>query len=125
MNELLDTNVILRFLVGDNASQQTQARHWFQEAESGKRTLIIQPLVIAESCFLLESVYKKNREEIATSFEVMLSQRWIDVVDRVAMLGLWRWYRDGFHFVDSYLLALAKTNTATILTFDKKLQKSL
>ena len=30
--QILDTNVLLRFLVGDNEKQQKEARQWFKEA---------------------------------------------------------------------------------------------
>ena len=36
MSELLDTNVLLRFLVGDSPAQKVQAEKWFAEAEKGK-----------------------------------------------------------------------------------------
>ena len=123
MIELVDTNVILRYLVGDNKNQKEEAKRWFKEAKDDKRKLVIKPLVIAEACFVLESFYKKNREEIANVFEVFLSQRWLGVDDREAMLSLWFWYRQKLHFVDSYLLALAKSNHSKLLSFDKKLLK--
>lgn len=124
MAEIVDTNVILRFLVGDNKSQQKKARVWFEEAEQGKRKLLIKPLVIAEACFVLESFYKKDRSEIADSFEVFLSQKWFSIDERRSLRSLWSWYRKNFHFVDSFLLACAKNSKSKILSFDKKLLKN-
>jgi predicted nucleic acid-binding protein len=121
--QVVDTNVILRFLVGDNKSQQRQARTWFLEAQEGKRKLVIKPLVVAETCFVLESFYRQKREEIAGAFEVFLAQRWLEVADRKTMLSLWQWYREGLHFVDSFLLAWAKENEGEILTFDRQIKK--
>lgn len=123
MNEVVDTNVILRFLVGDNASQRKKAENYFKEAEQGKRTLIIKPLVVAECCFVLESFYKRDRDEIASAFETFLSQKWLKVEDRKAMISMWKYYRENLHFVDSYLLSWAKSNKAEILSFDKQLMK--
>jgi len=127
MEEILDTNVILRFLVGDNKAQQIKAKQWFAEAEKGKRKLVVKPLVVAESCFVLESFYKKTREEIASVFEVFLSQRWLGVEDREVMLGLWLWYRKNLHFVDSYLISWVKSRNRKmkVLSFDKDLLKRL
>ena len=124
MDELLDTNVILRFLVSDNQKQYQQASKWFKEAEKGKRKLVIKPIVIAEACFVLESFYRKSRKEISRTFEVFLSQKWLIVEDRDALLALWPWYRKKLHFVDSYLLALASQGNSRILSFDKKLVTS-
>lgn len=121
----VDTNVILRYFVGDNKNQQKKAREWFKKAQSGKIKLLIKPLVVAETCFVLESFYKKTREEISEAFEVFLLQKWLKVEDRETLLGLWIWYQKNFHFADSYLLAWAKIKKSNLISFDKKLLKNL
>lgn len=123
--EVVDTNVLLRFFVGDDKSQQKQARSWFSQAQKGKRKLVIKSLVVAETCFVLESFYKKQRREIADVFEVFLAQSWLIVEERDVSLSLWAWYKNGFHFVDSYLLSWAENNNSSIVSFDKKLTKKL
>lgn len=121
--ELIDTNVILRYLVGDNKELFDKAEKMFKEARSGKRKILIKVVVVAESCYVLESFYKKTKEEIATGMEVLLSQKWLKVEDRQALLGMWPWYKDDLHFVDSYLIACSKFNKYKITTFDKVLEK--
>ena len=121
--QILDTNVLLRFLVGDNEKQQKTASYWFKEAEQRKRKIVVAPLVIAETCFVLESFYKKQRDEIANAMEVFIAQRWLEIEQREVLLLLWSWYRKGLHFVDSFLLAWAQIHTGDILTFDQSLQK--
>lgn len=125
MKEILDTNIILRFFVGDNKAQQNRSKLIFAEAEKGKRKLLVKPLVVAECCFVLESFYKKKRDQVASSFEVFLSQKWLAVEGREELLLMWNWYRKNFHFVDSYLLAWAKIKKSKIVSFDKKLLKNL
>ncbi len=120
---LLDTNVLIRFIVGDTIKHQQQAERWFREAESGKITIIIEPAVIAEATFVLQSFYKYSRDVIADAMEVFLSQRWLEVREREALLGLWHHFREGMHFVDSYCLAWAHHAGAAVLSFDKKLLK--
>ena len=119
--QILDTNVLLRFLVGDNEKQQKTASYWFKEAEQRKRKIVIIPLIIAEACFVLESFYKKQRKEIADTLEVFLAQRWLEVEQREVLLSLWLWYRQGLHFVDSFLLAWVRVNKAGLLSFAKVL----
>ncbi|MDA1079948.1 MAG: PIN domain-containing protein [bacterium] len=118
---LVDTNILVRFLVGDNKSQQEQARKWFKQAESGECKLILKPIVLAETSFVLQSVYKKSTEEVATALDSVVAQKWLVVEERAVITNLWQWYKKGLHFVDSYLLTWAKTNSAGILTFDKEL----
>jgi len=120
----LDTNVLLRFLIGDNPHQQTQAKIWFLEAEQGKREIIVHPIIVAESCFVLESFYKKSRLDIAAAMEVFLSQRWLRIPERDVLLSLWDFYQSGLHFVDSFLLANAKVADEKLLSFDKKTLKN-
>lgn len=123
--EVVDTNVLIRFFVGDDKLQQKKAGNWFFQAQKGKRKFIIKAIVVAEACFVLESFYKKQRNEIADVFEVFLTQSWLVVEERNVLLSLWDWYKRGFHFVDSYLLSWAKNNNSLIVSFDKKLTSKL
>ena len=70
---------------------------------------------------MLESFYKKNRNEIAKVFEMFLCQRWLRVEEREILLSLWTEYVNGFHFVDSFLLAWIRVNKAGLLSFAKVL----
>lgn len=119
-NYILDTNVLVRFLVGDHKEHQESAERWFTLAEKGTINIVIDPVVIAETAFVLESFYTLHRDHIASAMEVFLSQRWLDVREREALLDLWHYYREGLHFVDSYCLAWAQNAGASVLSFDKK-----
>lgn len=123
MSYILDTNVIVRYIVGDNKDHQEQAMRWFSKAEKGTISIRVLPVVIAEAVYVLQSWYHHPREKIANVMEVFLSQRWLDVHDRDALLDIWEPYRAGMHFIDSYLIALSKAEGVEVLTFDKKLQK--
>ena len=125
MEQAVDTNIILRYIVGDDKLQQKKARELFEKAEKGKLKLLIKPLIVAEACFVLESFYKREKHEIADTFEIFLSQKWLKVEDREVMLNMWDWYRKNLNFVDSYLLSWAKVNEGKIVSFDKKLLKNL
>ena len=122
---LVDTNVLVRFLVKDNLPQFEQSKKWFQEAEMGKRKLLISVVVIAEVCYVLESVYNTKRSEIARVLEAFLEQTWFEVENREVLLSLWEDYTSGLHFVDSYLIAWSKMNEGGILTFDRQLSKHI
>ncbi len=123
MNNILDTNIILRYLIGDSETLHKKAVDIFKKAESGELKILIKVVVVAEVCFVLESFYKKSLDEIASTMEVLLSQKWIQVEDRKGLLGMWINYRNKRHFVDSYLLSTARVNKYKILTFDKEIGK--
>lgn len=120
---LLDTNIIVRFFVGDNPSQAKKAASYFKKAEKGEINLVVKPLVIAEACFVLESFYKKSREDIASGLQVFLAQKWLVVDDRQILQNIWPTYLDGHHFVDGYLFSVAIYKKYKVLSFDKKLLK--
>ena len=120
---ILDTNVLVRFFVGDNNTQKEKAAQWLKAAAEGKRVLVLTPIVIAETSFVLESFYKLPRDTIADALEVFVSQRWLDVRDRAPLAHLWPLYRKGFHFVDSYLRAWISMHGGELMTFDKKLMR--
>lgn len=120
---LLDTNVLVRYLVRDNEDQYQKILEWFKDGESGKIKIIVPTIVVAEACFVLESFYKKHRTEISDAMVVFLSQKWLAVPDRDALLTLWTNFKTGLHFVDSFLLSWAEKEKYRLMTFDKKLQK--
>ncbi len=120
---LLDTNVILRFLLSEDSPQKQKAMAWLKEAEEGHRSIVVTPLVVAETSFVLESYYEVHRNVIADQLEVFVSQRWLDVEERLTLQALWGDYRKGLHFVDSYLRARALFDDREVLTFDRRLAR--
>lgn len=121
MSEILDTNVLLRFLVGDVPLQRDQAAKWFTEAQKGEREIIITPFIVAETVFVLESFYGKSRKDIARVLRVFLKQQWLVVAEREVLLAALDPFEQGQHFVDSYLIAWSITHSVDILTFDQEL----
>ncbi|MFA4845175.1 MAG: PIN domain-containing protein [Patescibacteria group bacterium] len=120
-SSILDTNVLVRFLVGDNKMQQKKAIEWFKQATRGERKIIVKPTVVAETVFVLESFYKLSRENIMASLLPFLAIPALTVEERGILLHLWNDFLNGFHFVDAYLLASARSTHSDILTFDKDL----
>ena len=125
MKMVVDTNVLIRYLVRDQENHYQQAVKWFRQATAGSIELEVKSLVVAEAVFVLQSFYKQKRDPIAESFEVLLSQRWLLVENREVLLAAFNWYRQGLHFVDSYLIACAQKDNCEVLTFDQKLSAKL
>lgn len=122
--QYVDTNVIVRYLTGDIPELQRQAQSLFRSAEKGELKLALTTVVVAETCFVLESFYKKSREDIAVALKVITAQRWLQVPEREVLGALWSRYLSGFHFVDSYLLTCAEVFDGSVATFDRQLAKS-
>jgi predicted nucleic-acid-binding protein len=60
----VDTNILVRFLVGDDEAQAEIVYRIFKNAESDKKQLFIPLLVVLELIWVLESVYDISRKEI-------------------------------------------------------------
>jgi len=63
----LDTNILVRFLVGDDEIQARKVYKIFKIAEAEKQEFYVPLLVILELIWVLESVYEISRKEILAS----------------------------------------------------------
>jgi predicted nucleic-acid-binding protein len=66
----IDTNILVRFLVGDDKIQTRKVYKIFKKAESVKRELFVPLLVIQELIWVLESVYDIARGDILDSISL-------------------------------------------------------
>ena len=69
---LLDTNVLLRFLLDDHPELSRAAARLFQQAADEKCLLILTDLCIAEAVWVLTSYYKIERQKVADSLAKLL-----------------------------------------------------
>lgn len=60
----LDTNVLVRFLVGDDEAQARAVYERFKQAESAREVFFVPLLVVLETVWLLESAYGRSRRDI-------------------------------------------------------------
>ena len=65
----LDTNVIVRFLVADDAGQAGRVRKLFQDAEDRRETLFVSLVVMLETIWVLGAVYGISRAAILDAAE--------------------------------------------------------
>ncbi|MBE9533027.1 MAG: type II toxin-antitoxin system VapC family toxin [Proteobacteria bacterium] len=68
----LDTNLLVRFLVGDNEQQAKKVYQLFKKTEVNKTELLIPLLVILELIWVLDSAYDIDRGDILESINDLL-----------------------------------------------------
>ncbi|MFK5925357.1 MAG: type II toxin-antitoxin system VapC family toxin [Desulfuromusa sp.] len=68
----IDTNILVRFLVGDDELQARKVYNIFKQAESNKKKLFVPLLVVLELIWVLESAYKIRQREIIDSISELL-----------------------------------------------------
>jgi predicted nucleic-acid-binding protein len=69
----LDTNVLVRYFVGDDPVQATKARMIIEEELTAAEPGWINRVVLAELGWVLSRSYKRSDEEIADTVEWLLS----------------------------------------------------
>ncbi len=120
---LLDTNILVRFLVGDGDNAQC-ALEVFQAAEDGRCVLVITEIALAEAVWVLNSHYQVPRKKLATTLSAVLSKPGIDcpTVD-VLSDALARFGATKVDFIDCYLAAAAKQQACGVASFDRDFRK--
>ena len=120
----LDTNVLLRWILGDNP-EQLEIVNKILEAKEIKK-IHISNLVLVESVWVMESVYKMDRDQVAEALEVILSYPKFSL-EKDLLKQIISIYptKTRLSFVDIMLAVESKINShSPLLTFDKKLAKS-
>jgi predicted nucleic acid-binding protein len=121
---LVDTNVLIRFLTGDPPGLAERARELFSQAATGELELQLPVIVIAETIFTLESLYKIEKRDICEKLGVLLRGRGISVLEAEPVLDALRRYRSlRVSFVDAYLAALASHRKQPVCSFDRDFAK--
>lgn len=115
----LDTNVLLRFLRGDHPDHSPAARSLFALAESGRCTLVLDAVVVAEAVWVLTSYYKTDRAAVSDALGAMLGLPGIDCAEP-AVVGdaLERFGATGVDFIDCYIAAGAAARGEAVASFD-------
>ncbi|QTH43722.1 PIN domain-containing protein [Cohnella sp. LGH] len=118
---IVDANLILRYLLQDAAQFIEQARDKIED-----HNIFIPNEVVAEVVYVLEKVYKVERVHIFDSLRNLLSYRNISMHDRNILIEALKVYSEiNIDFVDSLLFSYSKIGGHTIFTFDKKLNQLL
>ncbi len=119
----LDTNVLVRFLVEDDAAQCARAAAVVEEAVAADRKIFLSDLVLAETAWVLSRAYKFPQPQILETLDILLSTRNVAVEspDR-ARRALRLAGQSGVGFADALIVVRSRElGCGTLYTFDRKL----
>ena len=121
---LVDTNLIIRYLVQDHEKHAAAAGRLFDACDRGEVVLVVLPVVLAECVFVLESFYEKPRNETADVLSRLITSPGVEIVD-LAIHGdaLQRYARTKIHFVDCVIAATSAAGQMPVATFDRDFRK--
>ena len=121
---IVDTNLIVRYLVQDHEKHAKVAARLFDACDRGDISIVILGPVLAECVFVLESFYKTPRHEIADILGRLISSPGIET-DRlpIQLDALSRYGNTKIHFVDCVVAATAAAEDVPVASFDQDFRK--
>jgi len=118
---LIDTNIIIRYLMGDDINKANLAAELMLKVENGLENIEISSVVTAEIIWTLEKFYKVPKLEISNKLLTIFSFRGIKGFEKGIIIEALRLYAShNIDFVDCYLAAKSVEKAMPIYTFDKK-----
>ncbi len=121
---LVDTNLIVRYLVQDHEKHAKAAGKLFDACDRGDVIIAVLPVVLAECVFVLESFYEHPRGDIASALGRLISSPGVEIEDAVIhMDALDRYRKTKVHFVDCLIAATAAAEDSPVATFDLDFRK--
>jgi predicted nucleic-acid-binding protein len=117
---LIDTNVLLRFLIGDDPAKAVRANALMERVERGEEAVDIPDEVLTETVWTLESFYKVPRTEVAQSLTGLLNLSGVHSRQRdVLVQALQDYANSNADFVDCMLAARSRHRRIPVYTFDE------
>lgn len=121
---LPDTNIIVRYLVGDNATLHAKAKTFFDKVKNGSEKAIILESVVAECVYVLTKIYKVPREKAAGSLIDILHYKGIANDDQKELIhALTLFSGHNLDIVDCILAAKVLDSGDNLFSFDKELSR--
>ncbi len=118
----LDTNIILRYLLDDNKELSKKSK----EIIDGNDLLFICDGVCAEIVYVLQKVYKVERNLLSETLDMLIKKNNIRVSDTKTLIkSLEIFAQLNLDYIDCLLLAYNITNKVNVQTFDEKLKKRI
>ena len=117
---LIDTNLIIRFLVNDDLQKAARVKKILQESKVAN---ILPDLVIAEIIWVLSSYYELEKASIINKIRALIHVKTIECNKTLMDQSLTNWEKYNISFVDAYLVSVAKLKGLNIYSYDFKFDK--
>lgn len=120
MAKVIDTNLIIRFLLNDKPKQAKSVRLLFASSEK----LHLPDIVIAEVIWVLQSVYKFSKLVVIEKVQQLLGLNIFICNYKLINRSLITYQDNNISYIDAYLLGFSiEKKLEGIYSFDKGLDK--
>jgi predicted nucleic-acid-binding protein len=124
MQRLVDTNLIVRYLVQDHEKHARAAGRLFEACDRGDLIVVVLQAVLAECVFVLESFYRRSRYDIASALGRLISSPGVEISEVAIHLDAFnRYRRTKAPFVDCLIAAHAVAKDMPVCSFDQDFRK--
>jgi len=110
---VIDTNLLLRYLLNDDAGQAKRAQRLLESSSQ----VTVTPTIVLELVWVLECS-DCSRAEIAAALRHVLGLPNMRLANEAALFRAVQWFEQGMDFADALHLGLSPA-TATMTTFDR------
>lgn len=122
---LVDTNIIVRLLTGDPKGIMQQAEQLIQKVEKEEIVFFVPSMVVAETYWVLKSLYSLSKQDIAQSLKDFLQSEGVELEEPWIIDALEDLIVHNVDFIDAYLAKKSRTELLSVLTWNKKHFKKL
>lgn len=121
----VDTNIFIRFYRRDDQKLSPLAEKIISDCQAGRTVLVICPVTILETAWLLTSFYKLPKIEIVTFVEKILAMANLQIIDEGLTRNTVSLFKEkNIDVTDAYFTALMEQyKISKIFSFDHDLDK--
>lgn len=118
----LDTNILVRYLTGDDPIQSAKAREVFEQRLSARNPGFVSVVAMVETVWVLDRAYGFAAQEIATAIERMLQIEVLVIENEQEVFSAMVALKKGHgSFADALIGELGtRAGCSRTLTFDRK-----
>jgi len=121
---LLDTNIIIRYLIGDNEEHLIKSIEIFRQIETAQLQVEILDGVLMEAFFVLTKFYKLPKNEVISDLKTILALNGVVNSDKPILYETLNIIETkNIDFVDALICAKSKLQGFKKLSFDNDLKK--
>ena len=121
---LLDTNVVIRFLVRDDEILYQKSYEIMQEIEQGKTEALLMDFILAEIIYVLKRIYKIDKLQISNALKkILLNDNFYTDNKLVTFEALDIYANKNIDFADAMLCAKKNLEGFEIVSFDRDMRR--
>lgn len=123
MRLFFDTNVWVRYFIGDNKKVRDDCIALFKAADQGKIKLYLSTIVLLEIYWVLQSVYGKTKAQSADIIESVAGTRGLVIIERTLFRQAFDIHKKTGVKLADCLIATQVGKGIMLVTYDREFRK--